>query len=175
MFNELDEPESEPPLSLPTISPRSSSAQKICAAGARCSCSGDIMLTAAPPQAKTHAVIIGRQTLDSFLLLMKSGCASVASHSLDAPAVHLDQASLAWLEDLKTREDLDMAVQQASSCLCADGCMVLDASALEQQPTAVFTVLSCLAKVGFRLRSVLRQGSHLILVAARRPQLALAG
>lgn len=172
MFDALNATDSEPPLS--TLSPLSSSNLNSPYTAAQFDNAEEIMLTAAPPQADTHAVVIGRHTLPSLLTLVKSGCTSVTAHSLNAPSVHLDKVALAWLEGIQTREDLDVAIQVASSCLCDSGCMVLNASWLAPQPAAAVTVLDCLSKIGFRLRSVFRRGSHLILVAARRPELALA-
>jgi hypothetical protein len=130
-----------------------------------------LMLAALPPVPQTHALVIGRHTLVPVLTLMKSGCAAVETHALSAPHNHPDPATLAWISDVTSEQELAAAIAQASACLDTDGAMVLNATKLSQ-PTAVAVALKCLMNVGFRLRSVIRQGQHLILVAARRPQLA---
>jgi len=131
-----------------------------------------LMLAAHPLNPGTHVLVIGRHTLNPLLALMKSGCSAVETQTLNAPLNHPEPASLAWISDITSEQELDAAVTQASSCLDSDGSMVLDATELAQ-PTAVAITLKYLMKVGFRLRSVLRQGQHLILVATRRPQLAV--
>jgi hypothetical protein len=143
----------------------------------QCSCPNDSaaasMLAAHPPRALTHAVVIGRHTLDPVIALMRSGCASVETHALQMPSTHLDPASLAWIADITTASELETAVHQASGCLNADGHMVLDVTGLVAA-TAEATARDCLADAGFSLRSVLRQGDRLILVAASGYAPALA-
>ena len=165
MFIEREALDAEPPLSSADQLPGSSPEEPECAA--------DIMLAASPPAPDTRAVIIGRRTLEPILALMRSGCHSVTSHSPGAPPTHRDQASLAWVSDLKTSDEMNAAVHQMSHCLGSDGRMVLDATSL-LQPTAIGVVLQCLAREGFRLCSVFRRGGHFVLVAARGPAFARA-
>jgi hypothetical protein len=130
----------------------------------------DVMLGAAPPRPGTHALVIARHTLAPTLTLMKSGCDAVECHALGTPNAHLDAASLAWIADVETAPELESAVHQASASLTPQGAMVVDATAL-YRVAAGAAILQYLAAVGFRLKSVLRNGSRVILIATRRPTL----
>jgi len=164
MYLESNVPEPEPPLwSFP---------HSLCALSS--DDADEIMLAAAPPTPETRALVISRHTLQPILQLMKCGCTSVATQSLDAPGTHLDPVSLVWIADLKTREEMTSSIHRASICLNAAGCMVLDATGLAAEPTSDLAALNCLIAQGYRLRTVLRKGGHLILVATHRPQATLA-
>ena len=132
----------------------------------------DVMLTALPPRPGTHAVVIARHTLEPTLALMKSGCDAVESHAIGTPNAHLEAVSLAWIADVETADELESAVHQASGCLSPQGSMVVDVTGLYRNAIGA-AVLRYLNMVGFRLKSVLRQGSRVILIATRRPALVV--